>query len=197
LITLTKPDWDKLFTDVLLIAQKMTWTKVKERQPTQRDKAMEAVQDAFERFFQKDPPGLATVDEVKRYLVWTVRSELSNAREAGETRKEYEAEAVVEQETVDPPVLGSPEQMNLEASQAEIEKERDRRRLEATRRELADDPIALGTLECMVQGKTDPAEQAVILKCPVEEIYNARKRRKRAIEKVLAAERAAEDEEKA
>jgi hypothetical protein len=157
---------------------------------------MEAVQDAFERYFQKDPPGLDTVDAVKRYLVWTVRSELSNAREAGETRKEYEAAAAVEQETVDPPVFGSPEQMSLEASLAEREKDRDRQRLEATRRELADDPIALGTLECIVQGKTDPAEQAAILKCPVEEIYNARKRRKRAIEKVLAAEQAVKDEEK-
>jgi hypothetical protein len=196
LIELTKAQWDALFQDVMLAALKMTSTKVEKRKATQRDKAMEAVQAAFDRLLRVKPPGLDSTDAIRRYLVWTVRSTLANAGELAESRARHETAAATDQQTVDPPVLHSAEQMNLGAAQEEDDKRRDERRMQALRRELAGDRIALGTIDCITQGTTEPAEQAEILECPIEEIYNARKRRKRAVEKVLADERGEGYEEK-
>jgi len=52
---------------------------------------------------------------------------------------------------------------------------------------LAKDTLALGTMDLMAEGITDVREHARILKCEVEEIFNARKRRKRAMEKAEEA----------
>jgi hypothetical protein len=195
LIQLTKTQWDALFRDVLLAARKMTYTKVEKRKPTQRDRAMEAVQRAFDRFFRVDPPGLDATDALRRYLVWAVRSELSNVHEQQETRAAQEAAAAVEQETVAPSIVASPDQMSVEDAEAERGWARDARRLAALKQRLTGDRIALATLDCAARGEDEPAKQAATLGCPIEEIYNARRRRKRAIDDVLAAERDEDDEE--
>ena len=43
-------------------------------------------------------------------------------------------------------------------------------------------------VECMERGIGEPAALAAELGCPIEEIHNARKRRQRIVEKILAAE---------
>jgi hypothetical protein len=62
------------------------------------------------------------------------------------------------------------------------------RRKKLLAKELRGDRIALGTVECLEKGIDDPAEQARILKCSVPDIHNARKRRSRAVQRILDAE---------
>lgn len=62
------------------------------------------------------------------------------------------------------------------------------------RKELAGDRIALATMDLIENDVVEPEEQARRLELPVEAIYNARKRRKRAMQRVEAACR--DEEEK-
>ena len=56
------------------------------------------------------------------------------------------------------------------------------------RRKLKDanDTVGLGMLQCIADGHHAAEDQARILKCTVDDIWNARKRRNRAKDEVLA-----------
>jgi phosphopantetheine adenylyltransferase len=125
-----------------------------------------------------------------------VRSALSNAKQEQTSRRKHETEASIEQATVRGAAGASADVIQLEVFVAKRRRERAARAIETLREQLADDRIALGTVECIAKGKTEPAQQARILTCSVDEIYAARKRRKRVLEKILAAQEAEDDEEK-
>ncbi|HEY8039211.1 MAG TPA: hypothetical protein VIF15_05425 [Polyangiaceae bacterium] len=191
MIDLTKKDWDALYRDVLVKALQMTFTKDEKRKATQADRAREATQRVFDRYFRVRPPDVESIDSLRGYLVRALRSEQSNERNGEKAHKRIAEEAAVDTATAQGETRASPEQKNLERAQDEADEERDRRRLKALRAELAGDAIALGTLECIARDETEPAKQAVTLKCSVDAIHAARKRRDRARERVVAAERAA------
>ena len=82
----------------------------------------------------------------------------------------------------------SAETMNLEAKQQVVDLRRSRRLMRRLRRKLRDanDTVGLGMLQCIADGHPAAEDQARILKCTVEDIWNARKRRNRAKDEVLA-----------
>jgi hypothetical protein len=194
-IELDKNGYQRLYAQVLLIAMRLTHTKDQSQQASQVDRAREATQRAFERYLRVRPANLDTPEKLRSYLVWRVRSEMSHAQEEQAVRREYEAAAAIEQATVGGRAGPSAEVVHIEHAAAERRRDRAKRAIPRLRTELAEDPIALGTIDCLKKGKTRPAQQALILGCSVEEIYAARRRRKRALKNVLAAIDA-EDEKK-
>jgi hypothetical protein len=198
MIDLDQVPWEDLFTDVLTLAvrgamprrsQDADDEEHRHSRATQRDRAREATQRAFERFFRVMPI-LDTIDELRRYLEGAMRSELNHSYR--ETHKAYEEEAVVEHVVLTGGVSPSAEVAILEeAEERRAEAREDRklaRRKELLREELRGDRVALGAIECLEKGIDDPAEQARILRCSVPDIHNARKRRSRAVQRILDAE---------
>jgi len=188
-IELGKKDWDRLFREVLAFALRMTHTKNEMLKATQRDRAFEATQRGFERCLRVRPASVDSIEALRVYLIKAVKSALSNANTEQESRSEREGAAAVEEGTLGRSVTASAEVIHLDAVRAQRRRSRAARAIEELRRELgaASDTIALGTVECIAAGQTGPAEQAAILKCSIEEIYAARKRRKRMLEKILEA----------
>jgi hypothetical protein len=80
--------------------------------------------------------------------------------------------------------------MNLDRGERVVDQSRAVRMVAKCREILAMDTLALGTMDLMADGILDVREHARILKCEVEDIFNARKRRKRAMEKAEDAVRA-------
>jgi len=172
-----------------MAALRLTHTKDEILKATHRDRAHEATQRAFERCLRIRPANVDSTEALRVYLVKAVRSELSNAYAEQESRSEREAAAAIEEATHGRSATASAEVIRLDAVRAQRRSNRAARAIEKLRRELATagDTIALGTVECIAAGQTEPAEQAAVLKCSIEEIYAARKRRKRMLEKILEA----------
>jgi len=187
-IEVAKQEWERLFKEVLVAALRMTHTKDSMLVATHRDRAREATQRAFERCLRVRPAEVRSVDALRAYLVKAVRSELSHANEEQASRLEREGAAAVEEATVGGSVHASAEVVHLDVARALRRRNRAALAIERLRQELAaaSDTIALGTIDCIAAGKTEPADQATFLACSVEEIYAARKRRKRVLEKILA-----------
>ena len=59
----------------------------------------------------------------------------------------------------------------------------------------ANDTMVLETMKLIARDVVAPEAQAKALGCDVEEIYNARKRRNRAMDEVVAAIRAGKDDD--
>jgi hypothetical protein len=177
LIELDKKQWESVYKDVLLLAVRIARSK---------DRAYEATQQAFERCLRVRPP-VESVEELSKYLKGAMRSALGHGYR--ETHKDYESAAATEHAVVSGGASPSAEEANLEAGDQAREERRIARRTENLMKELENDPIARGTVECIAEGIDEPAEQARILKRSVDEIYKARKRRNRAVERVLAAEK--------
>jgi hypothetical protein len=194
LIYLTQRQWARLYKEVLWIALRITHTKVEQLAWTARDRAQEAVQRACERLLRTDPPGLDTIEDLRRYLVGAMRSELHHAGARAETRREAESAAAVEASTITGGATPSAEAMHLAAAQHGQERTRAAKKISMLRKELEGDRIALATIDLIDNDVAEPEEQARRLAVPVEEIYNARKRRKRAMQRVEAAYR--DEEEK-
>ena len=197
MIDLSKAQWSRLYKEVSLFAQRRTYTKVPKRQWNARDRAQEAVQRACERLLTQKPAWVNTYDEARLYLFAAARSELSNVKMRGETRKEAEAMAATEDIVLAggalqgkggalEPTSPSAEVMQLEKAIALRDQSKAARIIELTQEELGGDRLALGTITCMADEKMSPAEQAQILECDVEEIYLARSRRVRAVTRALA-----------
>jgi hypothetical protein len=188
-IEVAKQEWERLFKEVLVAALRMTHTKDSMLVATHRDRAREATQRAFERCLRVRPAEVRSVDALRAYLVKAVRSELSHANDEQDSRSEREGAAAVEQATVGGRVHASAEVIHLDAARALRRRNRAALAIERLREELTaqTDTIALGTVDCIAAGKTEPADQAAFLECSVEEIYAARKRRKRVLEKILDA----------
>ena len=202
MIDLSKAQWTRLYKEVSLFAQRRTYTKVPKRQWNARDRAQEAVQRACERMLTQKPAWVNTYDAARLYLFAATRSELSNVKMRGETRKEAEAMAATEDVTLWGDTAPSAEVMQLEKAIALRDQSKAARIIALTQEELGDDRIALGTITCMADEKMSPAEQAQTLECDVEEVYLARVRRVRAVTRALARYDAEskpkpEDEEKA
>jgi hypothetical protein len=185
-IDLSRAQWNRLYKEVSLFAQRRTYTKVEKRQFNARDRASEAVQRACERMLTQKPAWVDSYDAARLYLYAATRSELSNVKMRGETRKEAEAMAATEDAALYGGAAPGAEIMQLEKAIATRDQRKAARVLELTQEELSGDRIALGTLTCMADEKMTPAEQAQILECDVEEIYLARARRTRAVARALA-----------
>jgi len=194
-IELDNKEWERLFRQVFVVAVRMTRSKDPTQEVTQIDRAREATQRAFDRCLRVRPAHLDTVEALRMYLSWAVRSALSHANEEHALRRENEAAVVTELATVGSTAVASAETMTLEVAASERERQRAVRALKRLREELADDRIALGTVECIAAGKTEPADQAGLLKCSIEEVHAARKRRKRALKRILDADEADYDDE--
>ncbi len=187
MIHLDEQAWARLYREVLVIALRLTHTRDTAQQATQIDRAREATQRACFRCMRIQPAGLDTMEALRSYLVWRVRSELSHASEEQEARQKLEGAAAIEQATAEGTAGASAEVIHLDAFAATRKRERAARAIKECREALADDRIALGTIDCIARGKTKPHDQAEILECSVEEIHAARKRRKRVLAKILAA----------
>jgi hypothetical protein len=198
-IELSPQEWTRLYKEVALHAQRMTHTKNPKRQYTARDRAQEAVQRACERMLTQRPASVTSFETARSYLLGAIRSSLHHAGEETEARTEAEQAAIVEDATVRGDPTKTPEQMQLQAGIRAGEQRKAARLVELTREELAGDRIALGTMDCIADDKDSPAEQAAILECAVEEVYSARMRRRRAMDRALARyerERQPESEKK-
>jgi hypothetical protein len=185
-IKLSEKEWSRLYKEAAVLAARMTHTRDPKQQFTARDRAQEALQRACERMLNLQPESVTSYEAARDYLAAATRSELYNAGIRAGVRRETEKEAVVEQATTTGAAALSPEQMQLEAAIRSKERKRADRMLELTRDELAGDRIALGTIDCLVDEKDAPDEQAIILDVPVVQIYLARERRMRAMKRALA-----------
>ena len=190
MVKLSQKQWTLLYKVILVLALRMTYTRVKDFQWTARDRAQEAVQRAFERFLRVQPPHVTDVEKAKSYLVAAVRSELSNVRKREAYRKKLEDAAAVEDATLGRDTAKSAEQMNIEKGERLIDNSRAVRMVAKCREILAGDRIALGTMDLIADDEVDVWVHARVLGCEVEDIYNARKRRRRAMQKAEEAVRA-------
>ncbi len=197
MIQLGDKEWAQVVKDVLVVLQRITSTRDDKRRWTQADKAREAVQDAFDRLLRTNPPDLDTVDAVRRYLVRAARSALSHAHDAAQVRAKTAEEAGIEEAATMRTEAPSAETMNLEAAERAEERSRDARWQAEMERELEDagDTFGLTVFRHMMQGIEEPAALAAKLRCPVEKIHNARKRRSLIAQKIRAAERARQDDD--
>ncbi len=186
MIELSQKEWTRLYKEVAVVAQRMTFTKKDAQKYTARDRAQEALQRACERLLTNKPAELKTYEDVRDYLVAATRSELYNAGIRAGVRRGTEKLAVLDLLAPTGYAMPPAEQMHLEAAIKLEERSRTDRVLELTREELAGDRLALGTIDCLLDDKEKPAEQALILGCPVEQIYLARERRWRAMKKAVA-----------
>ncbi len=144
-ISLSKPEWRRLYKEVAVIAVRMTYTRDAKQQFTARDRAQEALQRACERMLSTRPAWVTTYEQARDYLASATRSELYNAGIRAGVRRETEKAAVVDENTttVGGGATISAEQRNLEAALRGKERGRADRMLELTREELAGDRIAL------------------------------------------------------
>lgn len=186
MVKLSQLEWNRLYKEVAVFAQRMTFTKKEKAKWTARDRAQEAVQRACERFLTVKPASVTTYEEARTYLVAAVRSELWNAGVRWQVRKEAEKEAVTDHTTTQGVSNPSAEQMNLDQGEHAKAQARAARIVALTREELGADTIALGTMDCIADDIDKPAEQAKKLGCAVEEIYLARTRRRTAMARALA-----------
>jgi hypothetical protein len=205
-IDLTQEQYSRLYKEVLLATLKVTVTKKRElhptqrdqaREATQRDQAREATQRAFERCFRLRPAELDSLDALRLYLVRAARGLVNHSNRDQDVRSQYEAAAAIERVAMGTHVNPSAEVVRLEYVRAHRARDRAARVLKELRATLAAQgaTLALGTIDCIARGKERPAEQAAILACSVEEIYAARKLRKRALVKILASRKREDDEE--
>ncbi len=191
MLALTESEWARLYKQVQLIALSFTRTSDEKQRWTARDRAHEAVQRACLRYLRLRPAGLTTIEALRRYLVAAVRSELGHVAAREEYRREIQGQAVAEEAALTGvPTATTPSAERLHLAQAEQrgDEERAVRLLRGLEKRLADagDSLALATLACLRRGTVAPEAQARELGCDVGEIYNARKRRKRAMEQVLS-----------
>ena len=186
LIKLDEDAYQRLYEQVLVVALRSTSTTKASQQATRADLASLATQCAFERCWRVRPANLDTVEKLRKYLVWSMRSELSNFKQEEAVRRRRESAASSEQVIVEGTSGASAEVVHLEAASAEHSRHRAARAIPRIRKKLEDAPIVLATIDCIKRGKTKPAEQARILGCSIDEIHAARKRRKRVVRAVLA-----------
>ena len=186
MIELDRTIWERLYREVLMLALRITRTRNQAQEATQADRAREATQRAFERYLRSQPPDVDSIESLRRYLVGALRSELGNALREQTSRMRGEHAWLVEEATLDGDAAVSAETMQLEKAEAERRRLRAARAIERLDVELAGDPIALGTVECIKRGQEKPEEQARILGCTIQEIHAARKRRRRVLTRILA-----------
>jgi hypothetical protein len=185
-IKLSDKEWRRLYKEAAVLAARMTYTRNPAQQFTARDRAQEALQRACERMLNLQPESVTSFEAARDYLAAATRSELYNAGIRAGVRRETEKEGTIDTALAAGFSAPSPEQMQLEAAIRSKERKRADRMLELTRDELAGDRIALGTIDCLVDEKDAPDEQATILDVPVTQIYLARERRMRAMKRALA-----------
>ena len=197
MVELSDKEWTRLYKEVAVIAQRMTFTRKDALKYTARDRAQEALHRACERLLTLRPEELKTFEDVRDYLVWATRSELHNAGVSAKVRRDNEKLAMLDQMAPTGGVVAPAEQMHLEAAIKLKERARTDRVLELAREELAGDRLALGTIDCLLDDQDKPAAQARILGCTVEQVYLARERRSRAMKRAVARfEAEAKDVEK-
>jgi hypothetical protein len=189
LVGLEPAQWERLFKEALVIALRMTHTKDSALKATRRDLAREATQRAFDRLWRLRPTHLHTIDAVRAYVLGALRSELSHEKREHGSRDKLGAGAALEETALGRAQAPSAEVVQLEAARARRASERAGRIVARLREELVDagDAIALGTIDCLERDHTMPADQAAVLGCTIEEIHSARKRRTRALSKIVRA----------
>jgi hypothetical protein len=190
-IELSRAQWTALYNRVLHTALGMTRTADHQRAFTQRDRAQEAVQQAWLRYLRLRPAGLDTPEAVRDYVLGAVRSSLGHAVARAQTRREIEGKAVAEEAAITrvaPGTTPSAEALKLAHGQQLTDEARAASLLRRLKRRLerAGDTVGLDVLGCIARRIVDPEAQARALGCDVVEIYNARKRRQRAMEQVLS-----------
>jgi hypothetical protein len=197
LIQLTQVQWARLYKEVLVIANRMTFTRSSKHEYSARDRAQEGLHRACMRLFEVKPSGLDTIDALRRYLVGATRSELGHASDRAAFRKATEGAAATDDATVGGGSAPSAEKQNLDAAQRDAEQVDAARAVRMLKRKLtkANDTMVLETMKLIARDVVSPEAQAKALGCDVEEIYNARKRRNRAMDEVVAAIRAGKDDE--
>ena len=186
MVKLSEKEWTRLYKEVALVVQRMTFTKVDALKFTARDRGQEALQRACERLLTQKPQDLKTYEDVRDYLVWATRSELHHAGVRAGVRRDLEKLASHEMDAFTGGGAPPAEKMHLEAAIKLKERKRTDRVLELAREELMGDRLALGTIDCLLDDKDKPAEQAQVLGCSVEEVYLARERRRRAMKRAVA-----------
>jgi hypothetical protein len=128
----------------------------------------------------------ATHPDLLKFLKSAINSMVSNLVRLDENRKERRMAAPAGQGNrgKDPPEyqLASPEPNPFQATAASFDYEVLRAPL---MKELEGDADAVAMLECIEADMRKPAEMAELRGCSVEHIYNARKRIRSAVERVL------------
>jgi hypothetical protein len=190
-LELSNLEWKALYNRVLHTAWGMTRTDDPKQAFMQRDRAQEAVQQAWMRYLRLRPEGLDTPDAVREYVLRAVRSSLGHAAAREQTSREIQGKAVVEEATItgiSPVTTPSVEASHLAKGVQLADQARASTLLRRLKKRLkqAGDTLGLSLLDCIARRIVEPEQQARELGCDVQEIYNARKRRKRAMEQVLS-----------
>lgn len=171
-------DWPRLRARLLRFAI---------RRARSRADAEDHVQEAVDRVFgpKRDPWNPEVEPELARHLMHVIDKIRSDERDKRNVRLDPRNSATVEVRMTLP--LPTPEQANLDA---EADRQA-RRRLDEVKADRSNDPVALEVIEQSEDGVDRPAEQARATGRTIEEIMNARKRIKRAIQEVLQREQSA------
>lgn len=197
MIYLNDGQWRRLYKEVFLYAMRRTSTKSEKRKWTARDHAQEAVQRAFERLLRLDPPEVKDLEGLHSYLCGAVRSELGHHFDHEDAQRKAENLAARERQALAGKGNKSAEQLRTEVAEHEEAKESAQIKMAMLKDELTADAVGLELLALLARGEVEPEKQAARLGVPIEEIYNARKRRQRARDRVNEMYRAKlEDEEK-
>jgi hypothetical protein len=132
------------------------------------------------------------------YLCGVVRSEETHDTRATVTRAEKEAEAFEADDHLGETKAPSPETLAVEAEERAKARDDARGQLDELRRAFEDarDEVNLLWLGYRLEGVDEPAEMAALSGRDVSDFYRAADRRKRHVQRLLAAKRAAEARKK-
>jgi hypothetical protein len=132
------------------------------------------------------------------YLCGVVRSEETHDARAAATRAAKEAAALDEAEHLGGTRSPSPETLALQAEERAQARTAARAQLDELRHafEEADDDVNLLWLDYRLQDIDEPAEMAALSGRDVKDFYRAADRRKRHVQRLIAAKRAADAHEK-
>jgi DNA-directed RNA polymerase specialized sigma24 family protein len=180
----TPKEWQELRQVVVTYALRLT------RNP---DRADDLTQEAFKRLVTTRPWNPATQSSLAKHLMTTVKSLLSHERESKQS--EYEEKAVIEQRTIDGDATKSAEQMSLDRSESTRSQSSAADQLTDLREALVGHGLELQLIDLTDQGIDDRQEQARITGAKIQEVYDAWRRIRRTLRRLLAARSDDDDEE--
>jgi DNA-directed RNA polymerase specialized sigma24 family protein len=161
-------------------------TQVALRITKSKSRADELMSDVYEKLVTTRPWNGA--EPLEEHLIGMMKSLLYIQRHSKKGSRENAAHEGYQRE-VRPEREPSVEEATIEAGDADDRQAQAARELEELQRRASKHPVMSGVLRCMAEGTHKPADIALALKVPVQQVYRARELLKDHLERMRAGEK--------